>query len=111
MWKEKIKKNRRNLPRDDIKRYWPEPSEWSKDLEEVRGFGQMFEDFFNLGVGGGETIWYYWEKPWKWNPEYKILYDAGIKLGLDPEDLKEYMYDNNIYSLQDLKKHIEEKND
>ena len=110
MWKNEIKKqNRFNLPRDDIKRFWPEPSEWYRDMDEVRFMGMIFEDFFNIGTSAGETIWSYLESPYKWNPEYKILYDAGIKLNLDPEDLLEYMYDNSLYSLESLKKHTEKE--
>lgn len=110
MWKDELKKqNRFNLPRDDIKRYWPDPKEWYRDMDEVIGMGMIFEDFFNIGNSAGETIWYYLEKPYKWNPEYKILYDAGIKLNLDPEGLKEYMYENDLYSIENLKKHMEEK--
>lgn len=107
---ENILKNRRDLSRDDMNRYWAKPDEWYRDMEEVIGIGEIFEDFFHLGQAGGETVWYYLENPHKWNPEYKILYDAGMKLKLDPEALLNYMYDNDIYSIENLKKHIEEKN-
>tara|TARA_R110002051_G_scaffold258430_2_gene317752 strand:- start:847 stop:1158 length:312 start_codon:yes stop_codon:yes gene_type:complete len=101
MWK--------GILKQDISKYWPNPDNWYEAIDNIRFFGMLFGDYFHLGRAGGESIWYFIEKPWKWTPEYTILYDAGIKLNLDPEELYDYMDKNSIYSLEDLKKHIEEK--
>ena len=102
-WAEILKVN----PDWSAEKHWTEPSTWYQDMDTVLYIGQVFESLFGLG-SGGESIWYYVGKPYKWTPEYTVLREAGLKLNTDGEELWDWMGENGIYSIQDLEKWLKE---
>ena len=102
-WKNIMKIN----PNWNKDKAWPSPDTWYKDMDMVIYIGMVFEDLFGLGIGG-ESIWYYITKPYKYTPEYTVLREAGLKLNLDAEGVNDWMDKNNVHLINELEQRIKE---
>lgn len=83
-------------------------AEIDSDFTALAGLGSFFME---LGGIDREDIWYYVEKPYKWQPEYELTNKLMELLDIDDlGELEEYMMDKNLYFFdqQKIKDHIAE---